>query len=287
MNNPFPGINPHLNSLLQTPGTDEQPSLWFAFHSAHVNHVADHLNMHLPPNYTAYSEQSLQIVGVTWAGDLTVNCPQPVFSIFRQQPSAIGSSEMAEIQPTWEATVAELIEPVKHLPSVVIREASHQSSLGTTVTRIELLSPSNKPGGRDASIYQNKRIETIQTGVPLVEIDYLHESHSPIYQLPAYPHEANAYPYWIIVTDPRPNWEEGKAKAYGFGIQEPLPCIPIPLAERESITIDFNPIYQQTFVSRRYANLLNYGQSPARMDTYRTEDQAYIQQRMTELSRLS
>ena len=36
LKNPYTGISPHLNSLLQTPGTDEQPSLWRSFHAAYI-----------------------------------------------------------------------------------------------------------------------------------------------------------------------------------------------------------------------------------------------------------
>jgi hypothetical protein len=236
--NQFPGINPYLNSLLQTRGTDVQPSLWPAFHSTHVNHIADFLNQQLPPNYTAYSEQALQV----------------------------GKSG----------------EPVKRLVGVVIRTVDEDAKLGRVVTRIELLSPSNKPGGSDASAYEDKRIETLEDRIPLIEIDYLHETPPVIHNVPDYPNDPGAYPYMMIVSDPRPTWDIGKVAVYGFGVDQVLPTIPIPLLDDEKIAFNFNAVYQHTFIARRFHNLIDDAEEPVRFHTYRRDDQAYIRERMAE-----
>lgn len=59
--NPYQGVNPHLQSWLQTPGTQSAASAWPGFHANHISHIADFLNDHLPPDYVAHAEQSLQI----------------------------------------------------------------------------------------------------------------------------------------------------------------------------------------------------------------------------------
>lgn len=100
-------------------------------------------------------------------------------------------------------------ETRKHPSAVIVQEVTPQRTLGKIVTRIELLSPSNKPGGSDFRVYAEKRVEAIQSGVPLVEIDYLHETPSPLRNLPVYPVHAEAYLYTIVISDPRPNWQEG------------------------------------------------------------------------------
>lgn len=186
MQNVFTGINPHLNSLLQTPGSGEPPLLWVSFHSARVNPIADFLNQQLPANYTAYAEQSLQVFGMDWEGGILVHRPQPAVTIFQQRASHPTVTSASAHQPTGQA------------------------ALGRIVTRIELLSPSNKPGGSDAVIYQTKRTEALQTGVPLIEVDYLHETRSPIPKLPAYPADSDAFPFSIAASDPRPSWQEGQ-----------------------------------------------------------------------------
>lgn len=236
--NHFSGVNPHLNSMLQTAGIDEQPSLWPAFHAAHVNHLADFLNMALPAHCTAYSERSLQRVAA---------------------------------------------EPSTRPVAVVIRAQERPQQLGRVVARIELLSPSNKLGGQDYSAYEGKRFEALQSGVTLVEIDYLHEA-TLLPTLPVYPDDPDAYPYLIIVSDPRPTWDEGKVAIYGVRVDERLPTITIPLLGNEQVALDLDAVYQNTFASRRYHNLVDYARDPLRFERYSADDQRRIRERIAALA---
>ncbi|MBZ0286916.1 MAG: hypothetical protein K8I30_04830 [Anaerolineae bacterium] len=62
LKNLYRGINPHLNSELQTPRSEEAGlSLWPGFHSAHVVDISNVLNTVLPEGYFAVTEQALQI----------------------------------------------------------------------------------------------------------------------------------------------------------------------------------------------------------------------------------
>lgn len=279
--NRFKGVNPHLNSLLQTPGSDEQPSLWPTFHSSHINHIADFLNQQLPANYTAYSEQSLQLRGVEWGEEIVLRRPRPDISLFGYETgSSPQTSTSLAAAPTWEAAIAEVVEPMKRPVAVVIRAVAADHSLGRLVARIELLSPSNKPGGSGASAYEDKRIEALESGIPLIEIDYLHETPPVIAGHPVYPRDAGAYPYMIAVSNPRPSWETGRVKVYGFGVDETAPPVPVPLLDDEALVFDFDAVYQHTFSARRYYNLIDEAREPLRFHTYSVADQARIRQRM-------
>lgn len=283
--NPFRGVNPHLNSLLQTPGGEERSSLWPTFHSTHINHLADFLNQQLPLHYTAYSEQSLQVRGVEWGDELIVRRPRPDVTVFRQSvgpPSSV-SSVLAS-PPTWEAPIASVVEPLKRPVAVVIRMVEPDSVLGRVVARIELLSPSNKPGGSEAAAYDDRRVETLESGVPLIEIDYLHETRSVIADVPIYSSDDGAVPYLIAVSNPRPSWEEGWVVVYGFGVDQPIATVPLPLADNDMLVFKFDEVYQHTFQARRYHNLLDYTQLPTRFHTYSAKDQVVIQQRMAEMT---
>lgn len=282
--NRFSGVNPHLNSLLQTPGSEDQPSLWPMFHSSHINHIADFLNQQLPARYTAYSEQSLQVRGVDWGDEIVLRRPRPDVTIFgRGTSTSLQSTSLMAASPTWEATIAAVIEPLKRPVAVVIRAQAEEGALGQVVARIELLSPSNKPGGGDASAYEDRRIESLESGVPLIEIDYLHETLPIIPGLPVYPLDDGAYPYMIVVSDPRPAWDTGKVAVYGFGVDEPLPVVPIPLLEAEQVIFDFDAVYQHTFTARRLHNLIDYADEPHRFQTYSREDQQRILEHITSL----
>lgn len=162
LKNHYRGVNPHLQSLLQTPGSeDEGLSLWPSFHSRHVTHIADFLMEVLPPGYAAYAEQSLQ----TRAADV-------------------------------EAETVDLTEDV--VKAVMIREVRQDARLGRVVTRIELLSPSNKPGHVGYEAYRKARNDALYSRAPLIELDYLHESAANRHELSDLPTPARFAPVQYI-----------------------------------------------------------------------------------------
>jgi hypothetical protein len=68
--------------------------------------------------------------------------------------------------------------------------------------------------------------ETIVSGINVVEIDYLHQSSSPIKILPSYPErEKEACPYMILVSNPHSTLNEGVTKIFGFRVDDPIPLV--------------------------------------------------------------
>lgn len=283
LKNPYPGINPHLNSMVQTPSTDEQPSLWTAFHAAHIIFVMESLNVELPTNYVAISEHSLQSRGEDSEGGLVISRPEPDITIFRQS-SGTAIAEMEAIKPTWQLKIDEAIDPEDRMTAVVVRKLTGQSTIGMPVLRIELLSPPNKPGGTHYSAYRSRRTEAIESNIPLVEIDYLHASVSPIVGLPRYPQRANAYPYTIAVHDNRPTWREGWTLVYGFRVGETIPKLWLPLDGENNIRFDFDPPYQHTFERGRWGQLIRMDMKPLRFETYAPIDQETIESQMAAIA---
>lgn len=280
--NPWTGINPFLNSLLQTPGTDEQPALWHTFHVSHIAHLVDFLNQALPENYIALAEQSLQLREREEPFHPKPKRPQPDATIFQQEASRFPVLAHISVQPTWEADLMDTLETDDFLKAVIIRQISEQHTVGRPVTRIELLSPANKPGGSNYRVYREKRSESIQTNIPLIEIDYLHETPSPVPGLAIYPQDINSYPYYIAISYPRPSWEKGRLLVFGFRVNEIIPVLPIPLLGEESIIFDYNRVYQHTFEAGRWANFVDYTQLPVRFETYRADDQTRIREFMAQ-----
>jgi hypothetical protein len=169
----------------------------------------------------------------------------------------------------------------EYLNAVVIHVAE-DNSLGRPVTRIELLSPTNKPPGEGYRQYREKRNATLRSGVSLIEIDYLHQTQSPIWSLPSYPdREAGAQPYNITVNDPRPSLDKGLSKTYAFGVDDPIPIIEIPLAGNDHLVFDLMVVYNETFERTRfYQAVVDYEQPPLALDTYSPVDQERIEARM-------
>jgi len=167
--------------------------------------------------------------------------------------------------------------------AVVIYELVDGKAPGKPVTRIELLSPGNKPGGSHHVQYLSKRQETLESGLSLVELDYLHESNPVLMQLPNYSKgEADSYPYYILISTPN----DGRMRAYGTGVMDVLPKLAIPLKQNESVLLDFNKIYQSTFSSRRFFSMLaDYEQLPINFHKYHEADQEAIQQQLKSIQK--
>ncbi len=281
--NPYQGINAHLNSSLQTRGTEDQPALWHSFHNFHIAQIVIGLNAQLPDHYIALDEQSLQTRGIEIGGFEEKSIKTPDVDIFQRKEAIVEKIAAAVLAPTWEAALAEvMLEPIRQPRAAVIRELLPQHKVGYVVARIELLSPSNKPGGSKYQIYVDKRNEAIQSEIPLIEIDYLHEQRPILPKMPAYPQATGAYPYAIIVTDSRPN--AGSVKGYGFKVAESITKCLLPLAGQETLIFDLNEVYQKTFIEGRWGDILDYDVEPERFETYSAEDQAKIRAVMASIA---
>jgi hypothetical protein len=132
-----------------------------------------------------------------------------------------------------------------------------------------------------------KKLLTLKSGLRVVEIDYLHETPPIIPLLPKYlKQEGGAYPYTIIVSDPRPSFEQGKAFVYGIGVDDPLPIISVPLAGQDVVKLDFGAAYRITFENSPFVQLcVDYGHEPVNIDRYREADQEVIRQRLAQIRR--
>ncbi|MEM6528247.1 MAG: DUF4058 family protein, partial [Chloroflexota bacterium] len=165
-------------------------------------------------------------------------------------------------------------------PAVVIYRQEDSADFGEPVTRIELLSPSNKQGTSEVQ-YREKRIATLKSGMKLVEIDLLHQTPSPIIGIPIYPQQDGSYPYNITISDPQPSLAEGLAETYAFHVEDPIPVVAIPLADGHSVAVDSGAVYDTTFSSiSAYSYRVDYEQLPDQIESYSVFDRARIQARM-------
>jgi hypothetical protein len=287
--NQYLGVNPHLQSFLQTPGSEETGlSLWPSFHSNHVSHIADFLNEVLPSNYIAYAEQSLQIR--TEDIDLQygrTRKPEPDITIYRHSAAVrpLATAEAAIDNVPFSAVLDDTLDLSEDfVKAVLIREVQIDERLGQVITRIELLLPSNKPGGAGYEAYRKGRNDALYSHIPLVELDYLHESPPPVMKYPIYPYHTGSHPYNIFVSDPRPSVHAGRLTAYGFDVDAPFPEVILPLAGSETLPFDFGTVYQHTYLRGRRGQSVDYTQPPVRFETYSAADQERIKNRMAAIA---
>lgn len=280
--NLYPGINPHLNSLLQN-----EPGAWESFHADHVTDLARGIDRVLPPGYFARAEKSLQ-VSESVAATLRIGDIKPDVTVYRaaRPKSASPAAVPAATPPTATLPIPETLTEEEQLSSVVIYQAGEGSVLGRPIARVELLSPANNPSGSYYSRYMEKRLQTLQSGLRIVEIDYLHEIRLILGVLASYADsKTGAFPYSVLVTDPRPTMDKGYTHFYGFGVLDSLPVVTIPLAGADEVIIDLGPIYNTTFDGLQYYRLIvDYAQEPVNFEAYTEPDRERIRRRMAEIA---
>jgi hypothetical protein len=283
LKNHYRGINAHLHSRWSAEGG------WNEFHT---NHIADLTRLMravlYPLGYTAHMEQSLQIR----RGDGPAQTPRADVLIAQERPSGAAARRSTYVADTLElvAPIPEALgvsnEPDDYYKAVTIYPLSGAAK-GEPVAWVELLSPSNKPGGQGWRDYRSKRESLLQAGIIFVELDYLHEQ-SPTLDIvadyhtrgPKQPPEPGAHPYRIAVIDPRPAFINGKAHVRQFDVDEPLPTLTIPLLVEDAFAFDFGVAYSKTFLEMLYGNEVDYRQLPLHFDAYSPDDQARIAARM-------
>lgn len=276
--NQFRGVNPHLNSLLQQPKGG-----WLGFHNTYLIHIKIHLNTILPTGYYADNEESLQIARLdTESGIETPRYSRPDVLIYHDPHTStdVPLSNSVSAAPVLSLPLSETIVTFDYYDSVVIYFDEEGQLI--PVTRLELLSPANKPPNANYPHYMANRNETLYRGVRLVELDFLHTQRPLLSSLAHYPHDAGAYPYTILVSDPYPTLDAGRLDVYGFGVDTPIPTIQVPLLNQQTVAVDFNPPYQLT-----YANTPSYGmvrvdyeRLPVEFERYTADDQAKIRARL-------
>jgi len=284
--NQYLGINAHLTSYWQANGD------WSEFHTSYIVQLSRTFKAQLLPlGYTAGIEQSLQIR----RDDGDIRRPTPDLTIYAQNPPTLREAAVAYLGDTHQLTlrleeVLQKEDTISEKPyrALALYESSTKRDRGQPIAWIELLSPSNKPGGRDAATYRDKRRTLLERGLILVEIDYLHES-SPTFQgIPDYrtratrwKAEAGAYAYRIVVVDPRPQLNKGKIKVYQFGVDTRLPAVTIPLQGNDTIDFDFGfPYHEAVQMELFTVEFVDYSQLPQHFDRYSQDDQQRIAARM-------
>ena len=283
--NQYWGINAHLHSLWQAEGG------WDEFHASHLIYLANALKIPLlPMGYTAGVQQSLQIR----RANTPDGKPEADVLIYDTDPQ-----RRYQPYPSPQSGHGLLVLPVPELLEVkeqgveeyhaigIYQFSTGKRERGEPVVWIELLSPSNKPGGQDAGYYREKVLKLLRSGIVLIEIDYLHESAPTFPGIPNYrPVEngqllsPNAHPYRIVVIDPRPTLMKGLARLYQFDVDQSLPVVDIPLQGSDVLAFDFGQSYNRTLEESMFGLDVDYRQFPPNFQRYRSADQERIAARM-------
>jgi len=234
MPNPFPGVDPYL----------ESQQYWEDFHNRFINAWSDVLADRVPDRYEVRLEERISLAAIP---DAEAREIRPDVAILRgpsprATPAGAGLLIPEPVDVTLETFPGEAVREVR----IAIRRRPNRA----LVTVLELLSPSNKvaPGRED---YTEKRLALIYQPVHLVELDLLVAGK----RLPmAGPLPAGDHYALISRVERRP-----VSDVYAWSIREPLPTIPIPLqAPDPDIPIDLAAVFALTYLRGRYARSIDY-----------------------------
>ena len=205
MPNPFPGMNPYL----------ESPDFWPEVHNRLIVAIADALVPQLVPKYRVAIEK--RIYEIKEEQSLLVGIPD----VSIQHNSIPRNSNTSNV-----AVATRTTEPLKVrlAMSEEVREGYLEViDMGTkeVVTVIEVLSPTNKRPGKGREMYEEKRDKIFGSRTNFVEIDLL-RGWEP---LPVLDNDIAAN-YRILVS--RSNQRPG-ADLYLFNLPDAIPGFPLPL----------------------------------------------------------
>jgi len=217
---------------------------WEDFHGSFVGMLREVLVPRVRPQYMVDVER---YVYVTREEEEVVRIIAPDASI---ADTGLGWRESSATAST--AT----LQPVKHrvpLPRrrqayLVIRTRRNQ----TVVTVIELLSPWNKAPEAGVAEYLAKRANVLHSTANLVELDLLRAGE----RLPTVEPLQDG-DFYAFVSRPRLRPE---LDVYAWTLRDPLPTLPIPLAQDDAdVPLDLQAAFTTTYDRAGYDYSLDYG----------------------------
>lgn len=217
------------------PGTDpylEHPALWPDVHNSFVSALRDAITPLVAPRYYLALERRTYVLEGD-ASDPRANADQPLRS---------GSGVVPVALPAIDEVTDTFLEV-------------HEVRSGTLVTVFELLSPGNKLHKVGRADYLAKRAKIARSRTNLVEIDLLRDGAAMPLSRPA---PDSDYRVLISRGASRP-----RADLHVFGVRDPLPVIPIPLAPGDpEPQVDLNIVWHELYERARFDLRIDYTLDP-------------------------
>ena len=239
MTNPFPGMNPYL----------ESPDFLPEVHNRLIVAIADLLTSQLLPKYLVDIEQ--RIYQISGEDALLIGIPD--VTIQRSPTTRIETtSNVAVAAPTAQSLKVKIPFPVEVKESYLQVIATETKKV---VTVIEVLSPTNKRPGKGREMYEEKREKVFGSRTHLVEIDLL-RSYQPMLVF-GNDIEAN---YRILVS--RAN-QKPWADLYLFNLPDMIPAFPLPLRAGDAEPIvDLQALLNGIYDRAAYDFRIDYTAAP-------------------------
>jgi len=236
---------------------------WEDFHTSFVGILRETLVPSVRPQYMVEVER---YVYVTCEEEEVVKIIAPD-AVVADTGHAWRDSATTAGTATLQPVVHRIALPQRRQAYLVIRMRRNES----VVTVIELLSPWNKTREAGLAEYLGKRANVLHSTANLVELDLLRGGQ----RLPTV-EPLQRGDFYAFVCRPRLRPE---VDVFGWTLRDPLPTIPIPLAEGDAdVAIDLQTVFTTTYDRAGYDYSLNY--RDAVQPALSTEDTAWASSHM-------
>lgn len=259
MKSPFPGMDPFIEAC----------GLWEDFHEELIGEIKHSIAGVLPPGYLARTGKRSYVVLAEVEGkvdhpflpDVSVTGPVVPRSTSRKRGSTTLEVEPLELRAFLEQEFEEQF--------IEILELQPERRL---VTRIEVLSPSNKKRrSRGWKKYLRKRQALLRGEANLIEIDLL-RGGDRMPMLDPWPD----CPYTLLVAREE---RAPRCKVWPAHFDRPLPTIPVPLSRpTPDLTLDLQPLIERIYQRGRYHQDIDYTRPLT--PPFTAEQTAWLQQQL-------
>ena len=232
MLSPFPGMDPFLE------GSGE----WSDFHSCFPLAAKSLLAPQLPPGVVALADKEVYLhePSAEERGRLLGRPDAGVAFVGESDPGSGGTATL--VAPTTAPARRRLPDVYEEVVKrLVLRDRGGRD----VITVVELLSPVNKVRHRDA--YEQKRRTLLATDVNFVEIDLLRLGE----RLPLDDPPESDYLVSVSRIEDRP-----VVDVWPFGVRDPLPTVPVPLRNGESVRLDLRALLDAVWSVSGYESLI-------------------------------
>ena len=237
MPTPFPGMDPFL----------EQPELWPDLHNSLIPALRNDLAPKLRPRYYLTIEERLYLAEIE-SKTLTGRADVAIVG----SPQAI--STPAPVLERDQSAVMMVELPIPDQIRETFLEV-RETGVNKVITVVEILSPTNKRPGPGRNLYQQKRLNLLNTQTHLVEIDLL-RAWAPM-PMGGAGHQAH---YRILISEAE---QRPMARLLLFSIRQPIPRFRLPLqSDDEEPEVDLGRLLRDLYDLAGYDLRLNYQAEP-------------------------
>ncbi len=243
MPSPFPGMDPYL----------ETPHLWPDVHSRLISEIQSFLNPALRPRYVARVELRVYVSDEDDPGKESPRIPDVRIDRTTKRKGAKATKGAETVAVAEPLTIPFLVEDEIEEAFLEIRHLESK----TTVTVLEVLSPSNKVrGSAGRRSFLAKRRQVLASEVHWVEIDLLRAGELSLARLAA------ASSDYRIVVSRGEDWRRGQF--WPVNVRQALPFIGIPLRGKDpDVPLDLNAVLRAAYDHAAYDLSIDYRREPS------------------------